>query len=571
MTDFRHVFNGTAGADKAAYLALDSIFRGDPPLRAGWQTHKDRYEELQAQKWLLGEDDDPAPVLEAMQYHLRAQARILHDPAHDVAGLLQRAAAEIPHLDEWERGNLVRMNHIYRHQSGFLEPGLIERYERTLAKAEHDWIAHFDEDNPREGFARQIVPFENALGVIRESVTEPARRMGVAVSEAALDLLNPGVTNAMIDDILARIKPGYPALVAAAAAHNRHTPAPLPLPAIPTDVQLRIFDRIKDEMVAGAGWTAEKLAATDVRIAPLATSATGFCWGSNKDITISIESYEDNFLAGLNNTWHETGHMLYLLHLNTLPAQAQGRPVGQFNGFGAHESAAIFMEHAGTRPRAMELCAPVIREELVKARDEGLLPDDFDVDDPALAAANLHAAANRPNLDDTGWGSSELALLPNMAWRVLALRRLLDEPDDFNATDLPQFWADTMAEWTGIPHDPEDFQIGESHVFEGLGGYFWAYMTGAFSAATLQAQTALQAAAHDAQADNLRDYTRLYHDTLRDRLFAAGSKEEPLEALRRMLNGVDPHDTTALLARLAPAADWDPMAKPGPRNDVGPH
>jgi hypothetical protein len=71
MSAYTGHFNQNTGRGKAAYLALDGIFRGDPPLRDGWQTHKDRYEELQAQKWLLGEDDDPAPVIEAMQYHLR--------------------------------------------------------------------------------------------------------------------------------------------------------------------------------------------------------------------------------------------------------------------------------------------------------------------------------------------------------------------------------------------------------------------------------------------------------------------------------------------------------------------
>ena len=36
--------------------------------------------------------------------------------------------------------------------------------------------------------------------------------------------------------------------------------------------------------------------------------------------------------------------------------------------------------------------------------------------------------------------TSELALPPNMAWRVLAERRILDE--EMRVADLPAFWAD---------------------------------------------------------------------------------------------------------------------------------
>jgi carboxypeptidase Taq len=467
-------------------------------------------------------------------------------------------------LDNWERGNLARMNHIYTHQSGFIEPGLIERYEQTLADAEQEWISNYNEDAPEEGFAAQIEPFSRAIAVIREAVAEPARRMGVKPSEAAQDLLNPGVSNDDVDKILAKIKPGYPELVAAITAQSNETEPPLALPEIPTEVQLRIFDRLKNEMLLAAGWNEDKLAQSGVNIAPLQTSATGFSWGSNKNITISIESYEDNLVKGLGNTRHETGHLLYLLHMSTLPEQAQDRPVGQFNGFGAHETAAMFMEQAGFRHTAIELSTPIIHEELARAQSEGLLPADFDVDDPALTPDNLYRLTNRPDLQNTDWCTSELVLPPNMAWRVLAMRKLIDEETitdpqtgaqrPFAVTDLPQFWADTMKDWTGIDHDPKAFQIGESHVFEGLGGYFWAYMTGAMSAATLHSQIAPQATAQDAKVNSLQDYVRLYTDTLKTRLFDHASKYSPLETLLRTLNGADPHDPAAFMARVSAAA-----------------
>ena len=573
------VFNRAAGAGKSAYLALDSIFAGDPPLREGWQFHKDRYEELQARKWLTETEAEADPIVQQMKHHLRRQAEILHEPSRNIESLLKRAATEIPNLDEWERGNLSRMHHIYTHQSGFLDQDLVKRYEETLAAAEHDWIASLDIDDAPTAFAAQKKPLESALALIRESVAEPARRMGVKPSEAALDLLNPGVTNTMIDAALAKMKTGYPALISAVQAQSNITPAPLPVPEIPADVQQRIFSRIRDEMLAAAGWDDTKIKAAGVTVAPLQSTQTGFCWGSNKDITLSIETYEDKLYLGLGNTWHEVGHMLYLLNMSTLPAQAQGRPVGQFNGFGAHETAAMFMEQAGLRLKAMQLVEPIIRDELTKAQSAGELPAGFGINDPGLSAENLHAQANRPKLDDMEWGTSELALPPNMAWRVLALRKLID--NDMTVDEPPQFWADTMKDWTGIAHDAADFRVGESHIFEGLGGYFYAYMTGAFNAAEMQRQIAPSAIAADkalpASAD-LSAYVKLYSDTLKTRLFDQASKHSALDTLRNAIGGGDPNDPSAYMARVSAAAQdgmpapdmvaaGTPRAKPGPRPD----
>lgn len=550
----KHTFGNAAGSGREAYLALDAIFHGDPPLRRGWQLHKDKYKELQAAKWLTTTEAEAAPIIAQMQYHMREQTRILHDPLRDIDRLLTRAESQAANLDDWERGNLARMRHIFTHQSAFVKPGLIARYEQTLAQAEHDWAATFDIEDSAQAFAAQIKPLESALSVIREAVTEPARRMGVKPSEAALDLLNPGMTNAKTAQALAAMKPQYPALVAATRAQEQTTVAPLDTPAIPAAVQLKIFERIRDEMLIAAGWDDKAIRAAGITINPLATTQTGFCWGSNKNITLSIETNDDELYRGIANTWHEVGHMLYLLHMSCLPPQTQDRPVAQFNGFGAHEAAAMFMEQAGMRRTAMDLVAPIIREELVKAKAKGLLPASFDVDDPSLNAANLHKQTNRPKLDNMEWGTSELALVPQMAWRVEALQKLID--NEMAVTDLPQFWAQLMEDWTGIQHDPAAFQIGESHVFEGLGGYFWAYMTGAFTAAGLQHDIAGQAHAADKALPanaRLADYVKLYSDTLTTRLFNDGCKNAPLEMLRRALKGDDPNDPAAYMQRLASA------------------
>ena len=51
----------------------------------------------------------------------------------------------------------------------------------------------------------------------------------------------------------------------------------------------------------------------------------------------------------------------------------------------------------------------------------------------------------------------------------------------------------------------------------------------------------------------LADYVKLYSDTLTTRLFSEAGKRDPLETLRRALNGADPNNPAAFMTRLSAA------------------
>ena len=247
---------------------------------------------------------------------------------------------------------------------------------------------------------------------------------------------------------------------------------------------------------AGAGGTIE-----------LTTAQTGFSWGSGSNIKLAIETYPHDPLKGLANAMHECGHMLYMLEMNRLPPSVRGTPVAQPNGTAKNESAALYFERVGLRKEFFALAAPLIRREL-------------GVSGPEWEAGNLHRLATRHDLTDTGWGISEAMLAPNMAWRALAERRILD--GEMAVGELPEFWARTMEEFTRIPHDPEQFIVGEDHWPGGLTGYFYAYQSGAMDAAALHEDTI-----PDSTAGSLSDYLRPYYGHIRDSVFRHGSRESP--------------------------------------------
>lgn len=509
-------FNAAGGANKEAYLSLDNII-------VRFQECAARYEELQALKWLLPEGPGLDAIVEQMKEQRRKQVDLLHNPKRHVAALLKVAELQSALLNEWERGNLLQFRRLYTHFSGFKNIETITRYEETLGEAEQEWLETLNvarEKGAAAAFQKQIPILEKAFSVRREGAREPARRLGVKISEACLDLLNPGMKNDKIDRILEQQKAFYPGLIAAVSRREAEAEPALPLNAhISRDRQLQLFSTIKDAFLESAGWTKEELKRSGVLI-HLATAQTGFSWGSPKNIRLTIETYEDDLLEGIGNTLHECGHLLYLLEMNRLPPEAQGRPVGTFNGFGVHETAAIYFEQVGLRRQFFDIIAPLIKKEL-------------DVSGPQWSAENLYNLANKPVDENMEWGSSELALGPNMAWRVLAERKILDE--ELAVKDLPEFWAKTMKDFTGQDHDPADFMVEESHWFEGLMGYFWAYTTGAVAASTLHDTIARDGLVPDNHPSGLADYLKPYYQIIRDRIFLEASKQRPADLLKKAL------------------------------------
>ena len=491
-------FKKEAGGETRAYRDLLAVF-------TAFQRLQSRYEEVQPQKWLLPDGPERAAAVAEMKSCRRGQAALF--AGVDVDALLAEAETKTEALDEWERGNLRLFRRQYTHFSGFMDTAAMEHYEDVIAAAETAWLATLAIADRQEAFRRQIPILESAFAARRRVMAEPARRMGVPVSQACLDIYNPGMTNAAVDDTFDRLAAGWPRLMERLREKEKTLPAPLPITQeIPADAQLRLFAKIEEAMLEAAGWDKAALARAGIKI-ELTTAQTGFSWGSGKNIKLAIETDPHDLLKGLANAMHECGHMLYMLEMNRLPASVRGTPAAQPNGTAKNESAALYFERVGLQKEFFALAAPLIRREL-------------GVDGPEWQAGNLYRLATRHDLTDTNWGISEAMLAPNMAWRALADRRILD--GEMTVSELPEFRARTMEEFTGIPHDPKQFIVGEDHWPAGLMGYFHAYQAGAMDAAALHDEIA-----PDSDAGSLREYLRPYYKHIRDRIFSHGSRESP--------------------------------------------
>lgn len=570
-------FRAANGQGKEAYLILDNLFTNSAAHKS-FMDLENRYHTLLPRTWLPETAPEDAERMSVeMEAIRREQIRIIsasvRDPktgtGHDIDVLFDRAKKHASNLTDWERGNLRVMEDYYLFLSSFKkDQQFIDKYIDTLKNSSRAWLETLNEDKADHAWQAQRPLLEASFDVLRQSMQEPARilseRLGrpVSLSEAALMQLNPGVTGKEVTETLDTIKARFRHIIAQVRAQEKSGTAPalLPLPEIPSEIQMRVFERLRQEILAGAGYDEETLAHDNVELL-FTTGATGVCWGYSRNIVLAIETYPENVTKGLSNAWHETGHALYLLEMNRLPPEARDKPVATFNGFGTHEAAAITMEQAGLRAKAFELVAPVLKDELEKAVRDGRLPPEFNTADPALSPENLYRTANRPNLTDMEWGTSELALAPNMAWRIKAFRNIFD--GKLEVKDLPAFWAKEMTEWTGIKYEPENFRIGEDHIFSGLGGYFWAYMTGAFTATAFQDRIARESLAPDSRATDIASYSASYSNFLREKIFRHGSKDMPEELLKSVigLSIWDKRVIHAYLERLS-AAILDGMPAP---------
>ena len=245
-------FKQEAGGETRAYRELLAVF-------TAFQRLQSRYEESQPKKWLLPDGAERNEAISEMKSCRRAQAALF--AGADVDALLARAEAQTGALDEWERGNLRLFRRQYIHFSGFMDTNEMERYEDVIAAAETTWLATLTIGDRQEAFRRQIPILESAFAARRRVMAEPARRMGVPVSQACLDIYNPGMTNAAVDDTFERLAAGWPHLMQQLRAREMTMAPPLPITQeIPADAQLRLFAKIEEAMLEAAGWDKEALA-----------------------------------------------------------------------------------------------------------------------------------------------------------------------------------------------------------------------------------------------------------------------------------------------------------------------
>lgn len=518
------------------------------------------YETAHARKWLAEDEAGSGQAVSDMVQARLAQIKIFRDP--DFSNSLKILLGNPDDLSPAQAANLRVANSWRSLLAPFMadteeqSADRIRAYETPLGHAEQTWLASLDHEDRTHQWAAQKDSVFNAFKAFSDTYKGTAQAENRTLYDFALSRFVPGMDTAAVDKLFEDLKTGYDQTYQNVkhAIEDRGDEGIKPLPSLSTNIQSEIFTELRKAMLDAAGWDEDILKEKGIEISQC-TAATGFCWGNEKKMTIAIETYEDNPMKSLANAMHEFGHMLYLLEMNRLKDDLKGKPAGTFNGFGAHEFSAMYFEMAAYREEFFKHATPVIHNVLNRYG--------IDSSAPEWSADNLYKLSISPALEDTEWCASEIVLTPNMAWRMEAERDILaafDRGDEDAARaiieDLPNRQANTMEEYLGVRHDPANFSIQESHWFEGLIGYFPAYIVGAQAAAQMHRKLTFEERLPDGEAQSLKEYLNAFYKPMQEGLFLKASVPEAEKAIR---DAVGPRSTSVYMDRLgAPASPKGP-------------
>ena len=522
----------------SAYDQLASIFRIHTEL-----AHE--IDELQAQKWLPADEPRLDQIIWDIKVRRRTQYYLLTDANPDMPDLLKEAQSQ-KSLLPLEQANLREMKRLYELTVGATHINQISELEDTMRNSEGDWLKtyqHYEDALSQSGdpenadnialacssaFEKQKPVLLSIFKLRRDIACGTADLRGVDISEVLLDEWNPGATNAQVDAFMNSAKEQYRYHLKGMKDYLQTINEPAPLPVLDMSEEeyrqsaAALFKDMRDTILEASGWNQSALEKAGIKKPELDLLPNPFCWGSPQDIRIAIEDgssiSEDKrirLMAGITNAMHEIGgHMTYLLSLNKQDEALRKQPVGQLNGYSTHEVAAMYFDQLSGRPEFLKFMPELIKKH-------------FGVDWPL---EDLHAHMNRPDLEKMGWGSSELALLPSMAWRIKAERHMLDAPNNKalkeRLNDLPKIWADTMTEWTGVRPDPKHFMVCETHWFDRQMGYFYAYVHGTVGAASLHQKYEKDLASNFAKADGtLKSFLARHIQKLSTDIYSKASQQ----------------------------------------------
>jgi carboxypeptidase Taq len=379
-------------------------------------------------------------------------AEKMADPG--LADLLERAEnEEASRLGEWEAANLREMRRRWRHETAVPVPLAAELAERTALSQKAWEKARRDND---------FAAFAEPLGALLALQMEVARVKGDALAmapyEAMMDAHEPGLTMAFVDALFDDLARFLPALLARIMARQAAEPAPLPLPGpFPHSAQFALSEKLS--AMIGYDFDHGRI---DLTAHPFANGVPG-------DVRITTRFYDDEPVAGVMATMHETGHAMYELGL---PGEWAFQPAGSARGMGLHESQSLIVEMQAGRSRAF---LPVLA---------GLLREAFGGEGAAWSDDNIIRIYRRVEPSHIRVDADEVTYPLHVILRYRIERALIDGSLDI--AGIPHAWNELSRELLGIV--PPNDALGclqDIHWAMGLYGYFPNYTFGAVAAAQL--------------------------------------------------------------------------------------
>ena len=378
--------------------------------------------------------------------------RIIAQP--ELAQWLEDARAHSDSLTPADQRNLALMQQQWQEETG-LDEAAVSALSLAISKSETSW----EETKDSSDFKSFLPHFSHLVQLMRAQSAIMGKAQNVSPYQALLGstAFNPGLRNETVNQVFGQLREKLPPLIQRISAQQAQETPPLPLPAIPVDVQERVGQRL----VSALGLSKEQ--------ARLDVSAHPFSSGEYDDIRITTRYREDDILSALMGIIHETGHGLYSLNL---PRDRKDQPVGNAQSMWVHESQSLFWEYqvANSKP-FMAFLSRLLQQEL-------------QVDGPEWSAENLHKLATRVKPSLIRIDADEVTYAIHIVLRHDLEQKLID--GSLAPADVPAAWNAAMKDMLGVDV-PDDAHgcMQDVHWPSGAIGYFPAYTFGALMAAQL--------------------------------------------------------------------------------------
>jgi carboxypeptidase Taq len=373
--------------------------------------------------------------------------------APDMSAKLDEAEASPP-TDTWERANLTAMRRAWIHAAA-VPADLVEARTRAMSSCELAWrTARRDDD-----FASLRPKLEEVVNLTRQMGQAKASMMRLSTYDALADEYEPGVREADLVPLFARLERELPPLVDRIIERQiSHT-----------ETSHKLMGPFPIERQAALGRHLAQRMGFDFRRGRLDVSMHPFCGGAAEDVRMTTRYDEGDFLTSVLGVIHETGHALYEMNL---PRAWARQPVGSVPGMGLHESQSLLMEMQAARtPEFLGYLAEVAATYL------GLSSDVL-----SRAALERHALAVDRTLIRVDADEATYPL--HIVVRFQLERAMIT--GDLNVADLPLAFRDAMARIVGVrPENDRDGCLQDVHWPTGSFGYFPSYTIGAIAAAQL--------------------------------------------------------------------------------------
>jgi carboxypeptidase Taq len=361
-------------------------------------------------------------------------------------------AAQQESLNDVEQANLTEMRRAWQ-QATLLPASLVEAKSLAGSRCEHAWRQQRPA-NDWQGFAANL---KEVVKLSREEAQLRADALGVSRYDALLDVFEPGMTSAQLDQTFGDLKSWLPELLQKVVAKQQQHPVTPPVGpfAIESQKQLGL------SLMGTLGF--------DFNHGRLDVSAHPFCGGVPEDVRITTRYNENEFLSAMMGVIHETGHARYE---QNLPQQWRGQPVAHARSTAMHESQSLFMEMQLGRSR--EFLQRIQPQVIALMGDQ-----------PALASDNFIRLTQRVKPGLIRVDADELSYPAHVILRYEIERALIE--GEIEVDDIPALWDEKMQNALGIDTrgNYRDGCMQDIHWTDGAFGYFPTYTLGAMYAAQL--------------------------------------------------------------------------------------